>query len=139
MPCGSFFKNAKVRLREKLKMHFSKPFPVDYRRPKDAEAILGNRLKRVFLSLKEKGVKKEDIAIGFLDETRPQNTSNTAKVWSFKKVRSVKNTTKFNTNTIGFYAIKGNSIKEFLDNSKKESIASFLKTIKEANKGYKVI
>ncbi len=79
-------------LRNKLKMHFSKPFPVDYRRPEDADAIL-----------------------------------------------EIKNTTKFKTNTIGFYAIKGESVKEFLENSKKESIASILETINKANKEYKAI
>lgn len=79
-------------LRNKLKMHFSKPFPVDYRRPEDADAIL-----------------------------------------------EIKNTTKFKTNTIGFYAIKGESVKEFLENSKKESIASILETINKAKKEYKAI
>ena len=29
-------------LRDKLKMHFSKLYPVDYRKPKDAENILEN-------------------------------------------------------------------------------------------------
>ncbi len=126
-------------LREKFKMHFSKPFSMDYRRPEDAEAILENQLRLTFLLLKEKGLTEEGIAIGFIDETRPQNTPNTVRVWSFGKVRSIKNSTKFNTNTIGFYAIKGESVKEFLDNSKKESIADFLETIKKANMEYKAI
>jgi transposase len=126
-------------LRKKLKMHFSKPFPIDYRRPEDAEVILENQLELLFSLLKEKGIKEEEIAIGFIDETRPQNTSNTARVWSFGKVRIIKNTTKFKTNTIGFYAIKGESLKEFLDNSEKESIASFLEKIKKENEKYKAI
>ncbi len=29
-------------------MHFSKPYPVDYRKPKDAETILENQLKLTF-------------------------------------------------------------------------------------------
>ena len=49
-----------------------------------------------------KGSRKEEIAIGFIDEARPQITANTVKVWSFERVRSIKNTTIFNTNTIGF-------------------------------------
>ena len=126
-------------LRQKLKMNFSKPFPMDYRRPADAEAILENQLELTFSILKEKGLKEEEIAIGFIDETRPQNTPNTARVWSFGKVRSIKNSSKFKSNTIGFYAIKGESVKEFLDNSKKESIANFLETVKKANEGYKAI
>lgn len=126
-------------LREKFDMHFSKPFPMDYRRPEDAEAILENQLELTFSLLREEGFKEKEIAIGFIDETRPQNTSNTARVWSFEKVRSIKNSTKFKTNTIGFYAIKGESVKEFLDDSKKESIANFLETVKNANEGYKAI
>ena len=126
-------------LRKKLGMLFSKPFPVDYRRPDNAEVLLENQLDLAFSLLKEKGLKEEEIAIGFIDETRPQNTPNTVRVWSFKKVKSIKNTTKFETNTIGFYAIKGESVKTFIDNSKKESIASFLDTIRKANEEYKAI
>ena len=126
-------------LRDKLKMQFSKPYPVDYRKPKDAEAILENQLQLTFSLLKEKGIKEEDIAIGFIDETSPQNTANTVRVWSFDKPRIIKNTTKFKTNTIGFYAIKGESVKAFLDNSKASSIAKFLEEIREANKSYKAI
>lgn len=126
-------------LREKLKMNFSKPFPMDYRRPMDAETVLENQLELTFSLLKEKGLKEEEIAIGFIDETRPQNTPNTARVWSFGKVRSIKNSSKFKSNTIGFYAIKGESTKEFLIDSKKGSIANFLETVKKANEGYKAI
>ncbi len=126
-------------LRDKLKMHFSKPYPVDYRKPKDAEAILQNQLQLTFSLLKEKGIKEEDIAIGFIDETSPQNTANTVRVWSFDKASIIKNTTKFKTNTIGFYAIKGESVKAFLDNSKAPSIAKFLEKIREASKRYKAV
>jgi hypothetical protein len=119
-------------LRNKFHMLFSKPYPMDYRRPANAEAILENQLDLVLSLLKEKGIKEEEIAIGFIDEARPQNTANTVKVWSFERVRSVKNTTKFNTNTIGFYAIKGNSVSKFLDDSKAPSIASFLDDIKNS-------
>jgi transposase len=126
-------------LRDKFGMHFSKPYPMDYRRPIDAEVILDNQLEIILSLLKTKGIKEEEIAIGFIDEARPQNTANTAKVWSFEKVRSIKNTTKFNTNTIGFYAIKGNSVNKFLENSKATSIAGFLESIKDYNKAYRAI
>jgi transposase len=105
----------------------------------DAEAILDNQLELVFSLLKAKGIKEKDIAIGFADEARPQNTANTVKVWSFEKVRSIKNTTRFNTNTIGFYAIKGNSVNKFLDDSTAPSIASFLEEIRNSNKTYQAI
>jgi transposase len=126
-------------LRNKFQMLFSKPYPADYRRPANAEEILDNQLDLVLSLLKEKGIKEEEIAIGFIDETRPQNTANTVKVWSFEKVKSIKNTTKFSTNTIGFYAIKGNSVSKFLDDSKAPSIAGFLNEIKTSNNSYQAI
>ena len=124
-------------LRGKMKMHFSKPYPIDYRRPIDAELILDNQLELTFSLLREKGIEKEEIAIGFLDETRPQNTANTVRVWSFEKVRAIKNSTKFDANTIGFYAIIGNSTKDFIQDSKATSIAHFLENIKSANSDFK--
>jgi len=35
-------------LRDKLKMHFSKPYPMDYREPKDADRILENQFELTF-------------------------------------------------------------------------------------------
>jgi transposase len=126
-------------LRNKFHMLFSKPYPKDYRQPVNAEAILDNQLDLVLSLLREKGIKEEEIAIGFIDEARPQNTANTVKVWSFEKPLAIKNTTKFNTNTIGFYAIKGNSVNMFLDDSKAPSIAGFLDHIKASNETYRAI
>jgi len=126
-------------LRNKFRMLFSKPYPMDFRRPANAEEILDNQLNLVLSLLNEKGIREEEIALGFIDEARPQNTANTVKVWSFEKVRSIKNTTKFDTNTIGFYAIKGNSVSKFLEDSKAPSIAGFLNDIKISNNTYKAI
>ncbi len=134
----SIFQVIKI-LRDKFEMHFSKPYPMDYRKPANAEEILENELDLVFSILKEKGVKEEEIAIGFIDEARPQNTANTVKVWSFEKVRSIKNTTKFKANTIGFYAIKGNSVSTFIEDSTAPSIAGFLENIQDSNKEYRAI
>jgi transposase len=126
-------------LRNKLNMLFSKPFPMDYRRPIDAELILENQIDLTFSLLEERGISLREVAIGFVDETRPQNTANTVRVWSFEKVRAIKNTTKFGANTIGFYAINGNSVKEFLQDSKAPSIAQFLESIKAATQEYKSV
>ena len=126
-------------LRDKLDMLFSKPYPIDYRKPENAEEILENQLDLVFTHLREIGIKEEEIAIGFIDEARPQNTANTVKVWSFEKVRSIKNTTKFEANTIGFYAIKGNRVAKFLEDSTAPSIAGFLVDIRNSNKEYRAI
>ena len=126
-------------LRQRLKMHFSKPYPMDYRRPEDAELLLENQLQLTFSLLRENGLKGEDIAIGFIDEASPQNTADTVRVWRFGEVRSIKNTTRFKTNTIGFYAVKGESVEGFLENSKAESIASFLEELRKANEKYPAV
>ena len=61
------------------------------------------------------------MAIGFLDEASPQTTANTVRVWSFGKPKIKKNTTKMKANTIGYFAILGNSKEGFLKNSKKKA------------------
>jgi len=61
-------------LRHEFGMRFSKPYSIDYRRPVDAEAVLENQLHLVFMLLKERGIREDETSIGFVDETRPQNT-----------------------------------------------------------------
>ena len=77
-------------------MKYSKPY--NYRRPENA----GEEFKK-------------------LDETSPQPTSNTQRLWSFNKPSVKKNTTKMRANTFGFYAINGESVVDFKGDSKKES------------------
>jgi hypothetical protein len=97
--------SSKKNLERKTKdENFSKPYPKDYRRPKEAEEILAGNLEIVMRLLKERGLKEEEIAIGFLDETSPQLTANTVRVWSFGKPEILKNTERIRSNTIGFYA-----------------------------------
>ena len=121
-------------------MYFNKPFPHDYRRPADAEARLKASLHQVFNTLKEKGIPKEDIAIGLLDEASPQNRANTVRLWSFAPSPVVdKNTTHFQTNTIGFYAIQGVSVQHFMADSKTKSVVDFLRQVKVANATVKAI
>jgi transposase len=75
-----------------------------------------------------------------LDETYPHNRGHTMRFWSIKhRPRQVINTTKFKSNTIGFYAIRGHSVHGFLENAKADSIAEFLRQIKSANVEYKAI
>ena len=73
--------------------------------------------------------------IGFFDETSPQTTSNTQRLWSFTKPVICKNTTKLRANTFGFYALNGNSVIDFKENSKKESICEFFDEIRSRNPG----
>jgi hypothetical protein len=58
---------------------------MDFIRSTNAEKILDNQLDLVLSLLRDKGIKEEEIAIGFIDEARPQKTANTVKVLSLKK------------------------------------------------------
>jgi transposase len=121
-------------LRRKLHMHLSKPYPHDYRRPSDAEKQLELALGDAYKSLINKGLSADKIALGFMDEASPQTTSNTVRLWHFGHPGIVKNTTRYKANTIGFYAIKGQSVDGFLQDSTQESIQSFLGKVRVANR-----
>jgi len=128
------------RILRKLGMTLQKPYPHDYRRPKNSETLLQNQLALTFELLKKMGLKQADIGIGFFDEASPQTTSNTARVWSFKKKPSIeKNTSRLKLNAAGFYAIKGNSTIAYLKNSTQDEIMEMFKKIKDANSGLKAI
>lgn len=127
-------------LRDRLGMKLCKPYPKDYRRPKDAEEVLANQLELTYRYLTEvKDCKPDEIAIGFTDETSPQLTANTVRVWSFDKPEIKKNTQKMKANTVGFYALRGNSVYEFTVDSRIESFLSFLEKVKVENSQYKAI
>lgn len=120
-------------------MRLQKPYPQDYRRPEEAQEILENQLRVTFELLLKDGIEPEEIAIGMLDESSPQTTANTVRVWSFEKVRIKKNTTKIRANTLGYYTIKGNDTVVHLSNSKSPEICRALEEIKQANRGYRAI
>ncbi len=75
----------------------------------------------------------KDCIIGFLDETSPQLNANAQRLWSFSKAVVRKNTTRLRANTFGFYAINGNSVIDFKENSKKEAVCEFLEKIRKKN------
>ncbi|MEM0195718.1 MAG: hypothetical protein QXP36_13475 [Conexivisphaerales archaeon] len=60
--------------------------------------------------------------IGFLGESSPQTTSNTVRMWSFRKPEKIKNTEKYRAKTFCFYTINGNSVIRFYENSRKEDV-----------------
>ena len=66
-----------------------------------------------------------DTIIGFFDESSPQTTANTQRMWSFRKPTIYKNTTKLKANSFGFYALNGNSVIDFKERSKKEYVCEF--------------
>lgn len=145
------------RVLRSLGMRYAKPYPRDYRRPNDAEAKLTNSLcasmEKLYdmeaaqpsqilqqpqkLRLPLEG--QEEILVGFLDECSPQSCANTVRVWSFGKALIVKDATKYRANTIGFYAPKGTSIAEFMENSKKENVCKFLVEVRKSNPKAKIL
>ena len=127
-------------LRDKLKMKFSKPYSKDYRRPDNAEEILAKQIELTYRYLTEvKNYSYKEIAIGFADETSPQLTANTVRVWSFGKPEIKKNTQKIKANTMGFYALRGRSVQEFTIDSKTERFLEFLEKIRKENSEYKAV
>jgi len=79
------------------------------------------------------------VVIGFFDECSPQTTANTQRLWSFGKPKIKKNTTKIRANTFGFYPLNGNSVIDFKENSKKESVCEFFELVGERNPGKNII
>lgn len=120
-------------------MRFGKPYPYDYRRPRNAKMTLGKKIKRIFKVLADRGILPEETALGFLDEVGAQNKANTVRVWSFSKPKMAKNTSHFKMNTAGFYALKGQSVHDYLERSNGQTIIEFLKKVKEANREFKAV
>ncbi len=72
--------------------------------------------------------------IGLGDESCQHTNVNTSRIWSFGKPRVKKNTTKSEkVNSIGFYALNGNSVYKSKDSNKKEDVARFLYEIRKEN------
>ena len=122
-------------LRDKLNMRFGKRYPRDYRRPKDAEERLEGELGKALRDLDE-----EEIGIGFIDETSPQTTANTVRVWwSFGKPVIAKNTTRLKANAMGFYPLRGKAVIYLGKDSKEGTFIEFLKVLRGKNPDYKAM
>jgi hypothetical protein len=66
-------------------MHQAKPYPHDHRRPDDAEEKLKKLTPEIL----------KDEVIGFMDQSYPQTTSNTVRLWSFCRPTITKDTGKY--------------------------------------------
>lgn len=76
----------------------------------------------------------KDTIIGFLDQSGHHLNVNTARLWSFGKLKRKKNTDKKEKiNSFGFYALNGNSVYASKESSKKEDVCEFLHEIRENN------
>lgn len=114
-------------------MHYAKPCPQDYRRPKNARELLTKTIEEKTSAIKDKCI------IGFLDEASPQTTDNKQRFWSFDKPRIIKNTTKYRANTFGFYPINGKEVIEFRDHSRALDVCDFLRKIRSKNRNKRII
>ena len=74
-----------------------------------------------------------------MDQSSPQTTSNTVKLWSFYHPEIVKNTEKLRANTFGFYCLNGSSAVDFQERSRKENVISFLKLVRKRNPVGKIV
>lgn len=74
-----------------------------------------------------------------MDESSPQTTANTVRMWSFRKPIMCKNTTKLKANSFGFYALNGNSTIDFKENSKTGAVCEFLEEIRSKNPDKKIV
>ncbi|MEN3039689.1 MAG: IS630 family transposase, partial [Candidatus Kryptonium sp.] len=120
------------RLLRAFGMLYIKPYPIDYRRPQNAKEYLYTTLSEVIKAL-ERIYSHEDIGIGFLDETHPQNRANTQRVWAFNKVRVKKNTDKHRINAFGYYAYRGKSCLVFSEDATSDSVCKALEEIRRVN------
>lgn len=125
---GVAYSNRQVqRILRSFRMHYARPYPRDYRRPKDAEAQLAQSLHQAV------GGVSSGCVVGFMDEASPQTTANTQRFWSFDKPQIVKNTSKIRANTFGFYPINGREVVEFMPDSKSPRVCEFLHKIRWKN------
>jgi transposase len=120
------------RLLRRFNMRYAKPYPRDYRRPSDAEVKLKKAVETALQGLEDLEGRK-NVLVGFMDESRPQTCANNQRVWSFGKALIIKDTTAYQANTFGFYAPGGTSIVDFKEDSKKESVCSFLEEVRANN------
>jgi transposase len=74
-----------------------------------------------------------DAIIGFQDESSPQTTANTERVWSKGKPITIKNTTKIKSNAVGFYPVNGMPVIEFPESSKTKDMCLFLESVRRWN------
>lgn len=78
--------------------------------------------------------------IGFLDESSQNVNINTARLWSFGKLKVRKNTQKRERiNSFGFYSLNGESVYSAKESSKQGDVCEFLYEIREKNPIGKIV
>lgn len=143
---------SKGHLRRKLEeygMNYAKPQPTEYRRPDDAAEQLSDSIDQAVENIQQDHEQTDDtseqgdrdlvpdggeVTIGFLDETYPKPADIYHRVWSFETSPEIPVTIKrFDANTVGFYALNGESVVAIKDRSRAKEICEFLRTIRDKN------
>lgn len=103
-----------------------KPRPRSVRRPPEATSALIERVRATFDGLQAMGYDLNRVGFGFADESSPQLSANTARLWSLGQADRPVNTDKSRANTFGFLALQGNDYCQALSNSSAESFVEML-------------
>lgn len=120
-------------------LHYYKPRPCSARRPKEAEAGLIERVRATFDGLLAMGYNLDRVAFGFADESSPQLSANTARLWSLGKAGRLVNTDKTRANTFGFLALQGVDYCQALADSSAHSFIELFPTIRALHADYEAV
>lgn len=118
---------------------YYKPRPYSMRRPVEAKTALIERVRATFDGLQVLGYNLDRVAFGFADESSPQLSANTARLWSLGKADRVVNTDKRRANTFGFLAIQGLNYCQSLVNSSAESFIDIFPKIRAIHADYEAV
>lgn len=116
-----------------------KPRPVSVRRSPGSETALIQRLQATFDGLQALGYDLDRVAFGFADESSPQLSANTARLWSLGKAKRVVNTDKQRANTFGFLALNGVDYCQPLADSSAASFIALMPTIRALHADYDAV
>lgn len=101
--------------------------------------MLIQRLKATFDGLQTLGYDLSRVAFGFADESSPQLSANTARLWALGKADRVVNSDKQRANTFGFLALNGVDYCQPLANSSAESFIALMPTIRALHSAYDAV
>lgn len=79
------------------------------------------------------------VAFGFADESSPQLSANTARLWALGKADRVVNTDKQRANTFGFFALQGRDYCQALSDSSAESFIALFPQIRALHADYEAV
>ncbi len=109
------------------------------RRPAQRKSTLIQRQLATFDGLQALSYDLNRVAFGFANESSPQLSANTARLWSLGKADRVANTDKHRANTFGFLARNGVDYYQPLANSSTESFVGLMPTTRGLHSNYDAV